>query len=459
MPSKSITKKSSSNSKKSGSKSESRSKSIKLKKSKSKSKSGSISKKSKSKSKSGSKTSKKSSYKSNKSGSKKKTKCEIVESISSEDEEFITDEESNTYEDDNDATSSSDSIEDELDNIKYIKKDKKNPDFREIGFNDIDENFSYGNYGQFKVIIMKKNGYINATDLCKQAMKITRLQKPFGAWSRTDNASNLKEAASEESGLHIDDLLYTITGGKNTDIRGTYVHRLLICHIASWASSKFAMKVSYIVDEFFHREEKDEYEAKLLKEKNKIDRLNIKVDGLITENKKIHKDNKKIRVDNKKIRERLEHIYEQNEHLEEQNDDMIFKLDIIADNRVIPARHHKNNHSLVIIENNDNPAKFKKGTQLYRFSAIRVANKSLNTMLKQHKKRHRHMKAVLHIEYSPNSMNLWTRVREKLENVSEENKKIECKSRNFNLINDYTKKELIKKIKQIHNERLNTTNI
>ena len=236
-----------------------------------------------------------------------------------------------------------------------------------------------------------------------------------------------------------------MSGGSNTVIRGTYVHKLLITHIASWASDDFAMKVSEIVSEYYIKEEKDKYEVELTKKKDKIDRMNIKMDTLIKENNK--------------IQNRLDNIYEQNEHLEEQNDDIIYKLDVVTDNRVIPAKHNKNNHSLIIVENRDDPQEYKKKDTLYQFSAIRVANKSITSLLNKHKKYHRHMQMILHIDYSPNSMNLWTRIREKMEQVPDKNKRIECSGRNFNLVNKFTKKELIKEIKQIHNERLNTKDI
>jgi len=40
-----------------------------------------------------------------------------------------------------------------------------------IIFEDINDVYAYGKYGDFNVIIMKDNGYINATKLCKDAHK------------------------------------------------------------------------------------------------------------------------------------------------------------------------------------------------------------------------------------------------------------------------------------------------
>lgn len=56
-------------------------------------------------------------------------------------------------------------------------------------------------------------------------------------------------------------------------------------------------------------------------------------------------------------------------------------------------------------------------------------------------------------------MNLWTRIRETLEKVSKKKRKIICIGRNFNLLNGYTKKKLIKDINDIHDERLNIIDV
>ena len=49
-----------------------------------------------------------------------------------------------------------------------------------------------------------------------------------------------------------------LTGGQNSDLRGTYVHPKLITHIASWVSPAFAWKVSEIVNNFLIKEKEDE---------------------------------------------------------------------------------------------------------------------------------------------------------------------------------------------------------
>src|ERR1044071_6851655 len=113
----------------------------------------------------------------------------------------------------NDSTSSSDSIEDELRNIQYIKYIKN--DLREICFDDINKHFTSGKYGKFKIIIVKKNGYVNATDICKQAIGSTKSKECLNNWLESEDTIRLMETISKHTGLPINDLLCTITRGKN----------------------------------------------------------------------------------------------------------------------------------------------------------------------------------------------------------------------------------------------------
>ena len=51
-------------------------------------------------------------------------------------------------------------------------------------FEDINDNYTYGKFGPFNVVMMKINGFINATKLCKDA------GERFRDW--TDNKNSKK---------------------------------------------------------------------------------------------------------------------------------------------------------------------------------------------------------------------------------------------------------------------------
>lgn len=129
----------------------------------------------------------------------------------------------------------------------YISKKIKDNDIQ-ISLKDINDDYSWCDYGNFKVIIMKKNGYINATKLIHQSSK----NKKLNDWTRGKLNQELIDEFSLLLDIPANHLIIPITtSSKNlTEIRGTYVHPLLITHIAHWISPKFAVKVGIWIEEW-----------------------------------------------------------------------------------------------------------------------------------------------------------------------------------------------------------------
>ncbi len=119
-----------------------------------------------------------------------------------------------------------------------------------ISFTDINDDYSWGTYGDFKVIITKKNGYINATKICHRAMTRNGRKKEFTHWKTNSSADAIMEEIANTIGIPNEALLIPITGRRITEIRGTYVHPMLMTHIAYWISPKFAVKVSLWIEEW-----------------------------------------------------------------------------------------------------------------------------------------------------------------------------------------------------------------
>ena len=99
----------------------------------------------------------------------------------------------------------------------------------EIIFEHIDDKYAYGQYGEFKVIIMKENKYINATKLCSTYNKL------FKNWLQNENSKklintidNTKDTFSLTAGIPAvsNKSIIKINGGYgiNKEINGTYVH-------------------------------------------------------------------------------------------------------------------------------------------------------------------------------------------------------------------------------------------
>jgi predicted Holliday junction resolvase-like endonuclease len=133
----------------------------------------------------------------------------------------------------------------------------KNNPLKDIVFEDINDDFCYGHYSDFKVIMMKKNGYINATKMCQYISEHIHIKKQYVDWKRTENAIEMIDKLGSNTGYPVTELSKTIRDGNNQTLCGTYIHPDLILHVASWCSAEFAIKVSRIANKYINKEKKD----------------------------------------------------------------------------------------------------------------------------------------------------------------------------------------------------------
>ena len=164
-----------------------------------------------------------------------------------------------------------------------------------IIFEDINEKFGYGEYLGFKVIIMKENGYINASKMLKDISHEIGKEKKMNKWRKLEQTPDLIKAVentlNEHSGAeerNSSSAFSIVKGGVQNEqyLQGTYVHQDLIVHIASWASPIIAIKVSKIVNEIVINQYK-RIIRKQKKELKKRDKLLDVMDEIIY----IHKTN------------------------------------------------------------------------------------------------------------------------------------------------------------------------
>ena len=125
---------------------------------------------------------------------------------------------------------------------------------RLVAFEDINDKYAWAYYGQFKLIMMKENGYVNATKMCDDS------NKKIFHWKENKRSKNLINYLKQSNyiGIPIDPIV-TITTCEN-DLRGTYVHTDLVLDIASWISEEFYFKTSKIVTEYHNRESREKLE-------------------------------------------------------------------------------------------------------------------------------------------------------------------------------------------------------
>jgi len=297
----------------------------------------------------------------------------------------------------------------------------------DIKLKKINDEYSRGQYGDFNVIIMNKNRYINATQLCHSANKY------FKHWNANKESKELIRALSKLICVDRDKLIIIVKGGNIVELRGTYVHPKLITHIAIWASVDFALKVSDIVNEYLGRQAIDA-KNKLLKIKDdKIDIMSKKIDKLLEKNDDIGSKLKQIKNMNRKLMSKQDRMSE--------------KLDSICDNRVILTGKKNDDNHLLIIKNNYEPdSDDDDDTDIYEYTVLKMQKSVIKPTIEKRLIVYPNLKIILDV-INPNARTLWKNIKLDLK------KKIDCKNSSFNLKKNYSQKELIKDIKKIHERR------
>jgi hypothetical protein len=316
---------------------------------------------------------------------------------------------------------------------------------------------------------MKTNTYINATKLCKE------YGKRFDNWTQNKSNKELIDEIEKENSVpgipgteFKSSFILVKSYGNNQKICGTYVHPLLIPHIASWISSQFGIKVSKIVNNFIT----DEYITKikdaehaLAHKDNKIIKLEQKLDTIISNNnltleelkksnikndltleelKKSNKENTEIKTILEKNQIKLDKTYnklvgayEKIQDIEDKLEDTNYKLDIATDDRVVKLKDISTLEYVIILKTDDLEEK-------YKYYCIRCQKRSITQRLAEKI----NYSEIKRIGYTPNSINLYNRIKEDLKD------KLDRKCNRFNL-KDITEEKFLRKIDKINNQKKN----
>src|SRR5277367_4093575 len=149
-----------------------------------------------------------------------------------------------------------------------------------ICFEHIKDDYWYGAYGEFRVVMMKTNGWVNASKMCKDGGKKfndwSRLQgtkELFAAYGRLkalENTTDIKAEAALVPALAYNCTM-SVKADKNSNIgkliAGTYCPADLIPSVAGWISPEFQLKANRIINHYLVSEYKTkltEYEAALV---------------------------------------------------------------------------------------------------------------------------------------------------------------------------------------------------
>ncbi|UOX38641.1 KilA N domain protein [Finch poxvirus] len=334
-------------------------------------------------------------------------------------------------------------------------------DFSDLVTREIDQRFCYIKYDEFDLIMMKENGFINATKLCKLG------GKDFHRWKRLDGSKELITKVKEMNGMWKSGpprsgggIIIEVNGANqytDYDIAGSYVHQDLIPHITSWISPFFAVKVSKIINCYLS----GKYELKLKKKEQEIvekEITNKELLELLQEfNRKYDKDTLELKEryrELKKYNKRMEEKYdrdtrelkEHNKRMEEKYDrdtkelkTELKKIEERLKDKVINPSSPDKLHRLVILQKKNDSNSFR---------TLRVQAKGLDRELDKVKRDYR----VFFNAYEPNAVSCFNRLKERL--LEQERVKINyndftlCDLENYGvreLYNDLQNLDLVRK--------------
>lgn len=83
-----------------------------------------------------------------------------------------------------------------------------------------------------------KDGYIDATAMCKAA------KKDLHSYRRSKSTKKFLAALESDTGIPITELIQSVVGG-SPKLQGTWVHLSVAVHLAQWCTPKSAVDISF----------------------------------------------------------------------------------------------------------------------------------------------------------------------------------------------------------------------
>jgi KilA-N domain/Protein of unknown function (DUF3627) len=270
----------------------------------------------------------------------------------------------------------------------------------EIAFQQIKDNFWYGAYGPFRVVMMKDCGFVNASKLCKDGGKKYKewlknksskeliheveldvgIENSHGDISNSDNPMQIHTEARILASVCKSITTANITP-EDKLISGTYCHRLLIPHIGSWVSAKFAVMVSKIVDAYIDYQHKEH-----------IEDMNLQME-LCTAAELKHKQAKAEADDQCEAAKLVAH----------QQMAQTQQLEKVVKAKKLQLDTWGNSHAFTMMRLNDNTK--------FSYYAIRRKRNNMSNAVKRLRKKHPNSIAVFQCINVPNPINLYNRLR------------------------------------------------
>lgn len=275
----------------------------------------------------------------------------------------------------------------------------------EIIYEPVNEEYGWGKYGDFKVLIRKSDGYVNVTKLCRDG------DKKFGNWMETAKSKELILCHSS-SDISEEPLEVVMAGLYET--RGTYAHPDLVPHIGSWVSPKFALKVSKIINEYIVREYRELIRVKdtridelITEVKSQTREIQSQREEVKSQREELRSQTKEIQYQTREIQSQTRIINQQNKMLEAMNENVIEAVNTLhhVSDKSVPIERLSENlcEQFVIVHIGDNNyVCIRAQTKYVREKIDRLGSDNV-------------IRIVVQLTLRPNSRELWIAIRPKLE--------------------------------------------
>lgn len=268
-------------------------------------------------------------------------------------------------------------------------------------YEDINDEYGYGKYENFEVVIRKIDGYINVSKLCKDG------NKNYFNWKKSHHATISIQSVQTYHNIQEEKVLELVHEGRHFKINGTYAHPALVPHIASWVSVDFFNMVSDVVNNHIvnkYEEELKEKEYQLRKKEETIKEKDDEISRLLKEIKEnTDKAINELKVANENIVDLKTDVKVANENIVELKTDVnvaVETIKFVAQQRVPLERMPDPEEELLIIFYTD-----EKEEKPYRFT--RRQRRSLSTFTKNLRNQYPDLREVIRFRNQPNPVESW----------------------------------------------------
>jgi hypothetical protein len=326
-----------------------------------------------------------------------------------------------------------------------------NFDITKLAYQNINFKYSKAKYLDIECIMDNTTGYINATKFCSSVSDQTKRFDNYIANARYKNLFKYLNESPEYSGGSISILIKDNTS--SNELRGTYVHHILLLDIASWISPEAYFKASRIVNNFLVREREEEI-RKLTGDKCKLVKMLEASDKRREEaEKRAEAMLLKMTLQNEKTHDKLDKTQDKLDktHIKLDKTKVTLKrietrVEKIVKEVVPPAKQISLHEQFGIMKLFDSEG--KRDYKVY-CTQKRCVAKAKNSILKIYPK----AELIKEIKPNPNAKNFLHTLKEKY--GSGKKSKIKVSYNFINLVGNVTEEELINMVEEVVNDTQN----